>query len=147
VILKFLHEHESMNRMNRRQLLQEDFNCLTAAGSLDADLHQCSVETSNPHGIESNRSRKRHACMEENSRETFYSAPQHFQTASLDLETLAETIQKINFEPVRSIASAGPPKRFYRTFWRSLARRAMDAYRHWQSLDDDVKTWLTEEGP
>ena len=32
-----------------------------------------------------------------------------------------------DFEPIRRIGQAAPPKRFYRTFWRSVTRRIMDS--------------------
>ena len=33
--------------------------------------------------------------------------------------------QSIDIEPVRLISGIAPPKRFYRTFWRSAARRIL----------------------
>ena len=35
-------------------------------------------------------------------------------------------LDSISFEPLRCIKNAAPPKRFYRTFWRSLARRVVE---------------------
>ena len=31
----------------------------------------------------------------------------------------------VNFEPIRGVIQVAPPKRFYRTFWRSITRRLM----------------------
>ena len=41
-----------------------------------------------------------------------------------------EFVQTIDYDPIRSFApsspSNAPPKRFYRTFWRSAARRILN---------------------
>ena len=36
------------------------------------------------------------------------------------------TAWSVDYEPVRLSSSTGPPKRFYRTFWRSVARRVLE---------------------
>ncbi len=41
-------------------------------------------------------------------------------TAALD------AIDQDIFEPMRSIPNAAPPKRFYRTFWRSITRKVLE---------------------
>ena len=39
----------------------------------------------------------------------------------------SETLRLEDYEPLRVCTQAAPPKRFYRTFWRSAARRVLDA--------------------
>ena len=39
----------------------------------------------------------------------------------------SETFRPEDYEPLRVCSLAGPPKRFYRTFWRSAARRVLAA--------------------
>ena len=51
---------------------------------------------------------------------------QRFETSLLDLP--AES-SPVNFEPYRYCALTGPPKRFYRTFWRSISLRSLQRSR------------------
>ena len=44
---------------------------------------------------------------------------------SQDVSTAAQDDQEA-YEPLRYITDGAPPKRFFRTFWRSVARRALD---------------------
>ena len=48
-------------------------------------------------------------------------------STSQDVSTAAQgdTAQEA-YEPLRYITDGTPPKRFFRTFWRSVARRALD---------------------
>jgi len=41
------------------------------------------------------------------------------------MDVVSEADQGSIYEPVRLVANAAPPKRFYRTFWRSAARRML----------------------
>ena len=53
-------------------------------------------------------------------------------TANLQVESfqsmdvVSEADQGSIYEPVRLVAKAAPPKRFYRTFWRSAALRMLE---------------------
>ena len=38
-----------------------------------------------------------------------------------------DTLGVEDYEPLRTCSQAAPPKRFYRTFWRSAARRLLEA--------------------
>ena len=42
------------------------------------------------------------------------------------------------YEPDRRCTAMGPPKRFYRTFWRSITRRALQRAK--ESIISDVKS-------
>ena len=49
-------------------------------------------------------------------------------TSSVDHMDIDENLVSIMddmFEPIRTIKELAPPKRFYRTFWRSLSRRIL----------------------
>ena len=39
---------------------------------------------------------------------------------------IIDNYEPIDYEPLRICPQAGPPKRFYRTFWRSAARRMLE---------------------
>lgn len=43
----------------------------------------------------------------------------------MDIEETFMPVPKYVFEPVRCMKNAAPPKIFYRTFWRSVARRIL----------------------
>ena len=43
-----------------------------------------------------------------------------------DLHNHQHTFFMISYEPIRRTATPAPPKRFFRTFWRSVARRLME---------------------
>ena len=43
-----------------------------------------------------------------------------------DLHNHQHTYFMICYEPIRRMAKPAPPKRFFRTFWRSVARRLME---------------------
>ena len=48
---------------------------------------------------------------------------------SMSMSGLSKPIHESSFEvfePVRVCACAAPPRRFYRTFWRSVARRLLE---------------------
>ena len=49
--------------------------------------------------------------------------------ASMSLVAVSESLEAINYEPTRHFQQAAPPKRFYRTFWRSITRRMLQADR------------------
>ena len=38
---------------------------------------------------------------------------------------IAEILGSNDYEPLRCIVTRAPPRRFYRTFWRSIARRIL----------------------
>ena len=43
----------------------------------------------------------------------------------MDLDAVTQPFSVDIFEPVRRVPVAAPPKRFYRTFWRSASRRIL----------------------
>ena len=47
--------------------------------------------------------------------------------ASMSLVAISESLEAISYEPTRHVQQAAPPKQFYRTFWRSIARRMLQA--------------------
>ena len=53
----------------------------------------------------------------------------------LTMQTLADVSQG-QYEPIRRVSSSAPPKRFYRTFWRSLTLRATHQSRMMQKMQD-----------
>ena len=46
---------------------------------------------------------------------------------SAAVSSSTDTLRLEDYEPLRVCAQAAPPKRFYRTFWRSVARRVLEA--------------------
>ena len=55
---------------------------------------------------------------------------QHQQVAQMEIDTPAAfpPSASIDFEPVRFVDAALPPRRFYRTIWRGLVLRAVVLY-------------------
>ena len=45
---------------------------------------------------------------------------------SVDVPADSITASQDVFEPMRCIPNAAPPKRFYRTFWRSITRKVLE---------------------
>ncbi len=54
----------------------------------------------------------------------------------MDLDAASETVSKNKFEPARCLDDTAPPKRFYRTFWRSVAIRIL-ALSNIQTMHDE----------
>ena len=46
--------------------------------------------------------------------------------AKIPLDVASEPVLKNMYEPVRCLNNPAPPKLFYRTFWRSAARRILE---------------------
>ena len=53
-------------------------------------------------------------------------AAKGMQIESIQQGAVNEFDQGVSYEPERRIPDATPPKRFYRTFWRSAARRVLE---------------------
>ena len=53
----------------------------------------------------------------------------------MGLNALAVSVSQDMFEPTRCLKSKAPPKRFYRTFWRSATRRILD-FSSMQTMQD-----------
>ncbi len=51
----------------------------------------------------------------------------------MDLDTALVPVSCTIFEPARCLKEFAPPKRFYRTFWRSIAKRIL-ALSHMQTM-------------
>ncbi len=47
------------------------------------------------------------------------------QSDGMELDVASVPSLQTMFEPARCLSELGPPKRFYRTFWRSAARRIL----------------------
>ena len=47
------------------------------------------------------------------------------QSDGMELDGASEPSSQTIFDPPRCLSELGPPKRFYRTFWRSAARRIL----------------------
>ena len=46
---------------------------------------------------------------------------------AMELDTVSLPVSQIEFEPTRRLNDFAPPKRFFRTFWRSIARRVVES--------------------
>ena len=111
---------------------QSNFSFLMATESqLDEDVSQESLSPFIVGG--SIESRKRQLDYHGPTFETFAPTSQFFamnmNPAVVDVSAnLNDTVMSavlVDFEPIRSVMQVAPPKRFYRTFWRSSARRLM----------------------
>ena len=68
------------------------------------------------------------------SEEIFFAA---WETSALKLATPVDPMDldlMQAFEPLRPMIESAPPRRFYRTFWRSAARRIMQ---HQKQMDEE----------
>ena len=114
---------------------QNDFSFLVeTAWQIDEDLSQESSCTLSVGG--STDSRKRQLDYHGPTFESFAPTSQfceaNMHPAVVDVTTspngtVMRTVSSVSvdFEPIRIVMQAAPPKRFYRTFWRSITRRLM----------------------
>ncbi len=58
------------------------------------------------------------------------------------MNVVDEADQGYIYEPVRLVLNASPPKRFYRTFWRSAARRMLER----EGMQKDKSLQSREQG-
>jgi hypothetical protein len=61
-------------------------------------------------------------CVEMDSSETPTTSP----ADCMDLDEVSVPVSMEIFEPIRRLDCFAPPKRFYRTFWRSMAGRILE---------------------
>ena len=134
ISVQFLSNCAYLTRKQRKMhsSAQSDSSFLMATESqLQEDLSQ---ESSSPLIVGgSTESRKRRLDNIGPTCEPFAPTSQFFamnmNPAAVDVSAnLNDTVMSavlVDFEPIRSVIQVAPPKRFYRTFWRSSARRLM----------------------
>ena len=59
----------------------------------------------------------------------------------MELDVASVSVSQTMFEPLRCPNDSAPPKRFYRTFWRSAARRILELS-NTQPMETDPETSL-----
>jgi hypothetical protein len=110
--------------------VQSDFSSLDATGPDEALNSGAAIANCSDCSI---KSRKR-TLASDFTKESFFreiktgaAATMQSVHAPMSLDEIADSLKAINYEPIRNNMNGAPPKRFYRTFWRSITRRLLQA--------------------
>ena len=111
---------------------QSDFSFLTAT-AWHNDGHGPVASSTSDLDSSTKTSRKRHIDERGHSKETFLPLIPDLtghklrpsKDVTISLASVVDSLDTIDCEPIRRVLVAAPPKRFYRTFWCSIARRLL----------------------